>query len=318
MHVTPHERGVRAALAGSRPRGIAATRGIPERCVFPFPTPHGGVFGQKRGGRTCRSRDDRDGPGAAEADRPSTENRRRKPAGNGRRTLKGNIEAHGRVGHRASATPHGGTDPNAEQSLEGELDAGCVLNGGSGNANPGGASSAESERQEGKGRGDTVRLRSGGILRGVRSVAGKGRSAWQQEDRTGNAANPTIGSGMQQARDSRTPRGVVLLTEKGGGASRRGGAKPRGRNGTPGLVGQGPKVRWRHRAGSGRRRACRWRGDWSPESGLCSNVRGVDRARRIPGEAVVEPTGARICSSEGERRPRVLGLHARTPRGDRA
>jgi hypothetical protein len=41
-----------------------------------------------------------------------------------------------------------------------------------------------------------------------------GWSAWQQDDRTGNAANPTIGSGMQQARDSRTPRGVDLLTEK--------------------------------------------------------------------------------------------------------
>lgn len=30
-----------------------------------------------------------------------------------------------------------------------------------------------------------------------------------------------------------------------------------------------------------------------------------------------KPTGARICSSEGERRLRALGLHARTPRGDR-
>lgn len=289
MHVTPHELGVRAVLAGSKPRGIAATRGIPERRVFPNPWPHGGVFGQKRGGRTCRSRDDWDGLGAAEADRPSIEVRRRKPACSGRRTLKGNIEAHGRVGHRVSATAHGGTDPNAEQSLEVELDAGCKLKGGSGNANPGGARSAESERQEGKGRGDTVRLRSGGILRGVRSVARKGRFTWQQEARTGNAANPTIGSGMQQARDSRDTARCWSPHGDGGGENRRGGAKPRGRNGTPGLVGQGPKVRWRHRAGSGRRRACRWRGDWSLESRLCSNVRHADQARRIPGE-VVEKT----------------------------
>jgi len=53
-----------------------------------------------------------------------------------------------------------------------------------------------------QGRGDTVRLWTSGILRGVGTVAGKTRAAWQQDERIRNAMNPTIGSGMQQARDS--------------------------------------------------------------------------------------------------------------------
>jgi len=61
------------------------------------------------------------------------------------------------------------------------------------------------------GRGDTVRLRMSGILRGVGSAAGKECTAWQQDGQTRNATNPTIGSGMQQARDSQDPRGSAAL-----------------------------------------------------------------------------------------------------------
>jgi len=125
--------------------------------------------------------------------------------------LEGDTKAHGRVGHRPSETAYGGTDSSAEQSLEGELAAGSAQKGRRGNANPGGANSATSERQEGRGRGDTVRLWTSGILRGVGSVAGKGCVAWQQGRQTRNAMNPTIGSGMQQARDSQTPARVYVL-----------------------------------------------------------------------------------------------------------
>jgi hypothetical protein len=125
--------------------------------------------------------------------------------------LEGDKKAHGRVGHRTTATAHGGTDSSAEQSLEGELTAGNAQKGGCGNANPGGANSAVCKRQEGKGRGDTVRLWTSGILRGVGSGAGKGCAAWQQDGQTRNAANPTIGSGMQQARDSQALARVRVL-----------------------------------------------------------------------------------------------------------
>jgi hypothetical protein len=50
-----------------------------------------------------------------------------------------------------------------------------------------------------------------GILRGVGSVAGKEWAAWQQDEQTRNAMNPTIGSGMQQARDSQDPQGSAAL-----------------------------------------------------------------------------------------------------------
>jgi len=159
-------------------------------------------LGKRRGGRACWSRHDRDGHGAAEADRPSIGIRRRKPVILERRTLEGIKKAHGRVGHRAAATSCDGTDSSTEQSLEGELQAGSAQKGGSGNANPGGVSNVTGQRQEGKGRGDTVRLWLSGILRGVGSGAGRERAAWQQDTRTRNATNPTIGSGMQQARGS--------------------------------------------------------------------------------------------------------------------
>jgi hypothetical protein len=57
-----------------------------------------------------------------------------------------------------------------------------------------------------------------GILRGVGNVAGKEWAAWQQDEQTRNAMNPTIGSGMQQARDSQDPQGSAALQK---GARRR-------------------------------------------------------------------------------------------------
>jgi hypothetical protein len=62
-----------------------------------------------------------------------------------------------------------------------------------------------------------------GFLRRVR-ILHRGKASWlaglRPDARCGNAVDPRIGSGMQQARDSQS------------GGNRRGGAKPRGRNGT--------------------------------------------------------------------------------------
>jgi hypothetical protein len=85
----------------------------------------------------------------------------------GSKDLGGEIEAHGRIGHRSSETAHGGTDPSRMKALKPTLTAGDGLNGASGNANPRGLRNAARERQEGSGRGDTVQLSMGGILRGV-------------------------------------------------------------------------------------------------------------------------------------------------------
>ena len=148
-------------------------RGTPERRVLPDSMPHGTELGKGRGDCACWSRHDRDGHGAAEADRTSIQRHRRKPVNRERRILEGIKKAHGRVGHPVSATTWDGTDSSTEQSLEGELEAGGAQKGGSGNANPGGASSATRERQEGKGRGDTVRLWTSGILRGVGTARGR-------------------------------------------------------------------------------------------------------------------------------------------------
>ena len=51
-----------------------------------------------------------------------------------------------------------------------------------------------------------ARLRMGRILRGVGQHRENGGDTWQQGDPTRNAMNPTIGSGMQQARDSQRYR----------------------------------------------------------------------------------------------------------------
>jgi hypothetical protein len=91
-------------------------------------------------------------------------------------------KAPGRVGHRLAETAVDGTDSTTEQSLEGELDAGGAQKGGSGNANPGGVSSAAGERQEGSGPGDRVRLMSSGILRGVGTARERDRRPGNRSD----------------------------------------------------------------------------------------------------------------------------------------
>jgi hypothetical protein len=69
--------------------------------------------------------------------------------------------------------------------------------------------------------GNASALRRSGSL--VRQEAGSNRNPM-----TGNATNPMTGSGMQQARNLPS------------GGSRRGGAKPRGRNRIPRLAASGP------------------------------------------------------------------------------
>jgi hypothetical protein len=84
--------------------------------------------------------------------------------------------------------------------------------------------------------------------------------------RVGNAANPRIGSGMQQARDP------------DGGGSRRGGAKPRGRNETAELDAPSPKPAALRSGG--------W--EWTP---LDTSMEGrrFPRARRRPRGEVGSP-----------------------------
>jgi hypothetical protein len=87
------------------------------------------------------------------------------------------------------------------------------------------ASDAKRQRHGGNGHGDMVRLQMRGILRGVRTTPSRnGRvhpsiaSANRRMPERRNAANPMIGSRMQQA-----------CTPPSGG-NRRGGETPRGRN----------------------------------------------------------------------------------------
>jgi len=86
----------------------------------------------------------------------------------------------------------------------------------------------------------------------VKRAAGNGEVRVRRDSRervetnrasTGNAVNPRIGSGMQQARDS------------AGGENRRGGATPRGRNGISRLDASRPKRDQRWSGGSGRQRS---------------------------------------------------------------
>jgi len=79
-------------------------------------------------------------------------------------------------------------------------------------------------------KGATVaRLSEGISSRGTIYIAGKGTRRLFGEAGFGNAMNPRIGCGMQQARNSRS------------GGSRRGGEKPRGRNGTARVEPSSPK-----------------------------------------------------------------------------
>jgi len=107
------------------------------------------------------------------------------------------------------------------------------------------------ERQGGKGRGDAERLSAGIPSRGLILHRGKGAvrpALFGEEARPGNTMDPRIGSGMQQARDSRS------------GGSRRSGAKPQGRNGTSRVAPSEPKRRQAVGAGVDASGARRWRG----------------------------------------------------------
>lgn len=137
---------------------------------------------------------------------------------------------------------------------------------------------------EGSGRGDTVRLRAGGTLRRVEGVARSGACLTPARGRTTpvarrsvrgsgfrrNAANLMTGCGMQQA------RGPLR------GESRRGGAKPRGRNEAGRVV---PSARWclgaTRGAGSGRALAVSVEGRnvTNPKRGRASIIRSGLRFR---------------------------------------
>jgi len=127
----------------------------------------------------------------------------------------------------------------------------------------------------GNGCGDAVRLTVRGILRGVRTASrGKvplPRLLRQTGSEPGNATNPRIGSGMQQAR------------EPPSGGNRRGGAKPRGRNGILDRV-----VGNRSRSTRKRRFA------------------GVDARRDVDGGARTKPMGGRSAACRRSARSEAL------------
>jgi hypothetical protein len=149
------------------------------------------------------------------------------------KTSKGN-EAHGRSGSRDSGNGARETpDPQVEQRLEADAKArsGDELRIRQRTAGRNRTRSEGTARRQRSRQRDTA---TGGETssRGVKRAAGNACSRVpddsfaSHEDRmpAGNAVNPRIGSGMQQARDSE------------GGENRRGGAKPRGRNGIRGWL----------------------------------------------------------------------------------
>jgi hypothetical protein len=81
------------------------------------------------------------------------------------------------------------------------------------------------QRQEGNGHGDVVRLSRGNILRGVRThVAGNMRVVPESPSGVTGPMCVKRGEPQDRQRDATSPRAVS-------GGTRRGGAKPRGRNG---------------------------------------------------------------------------------------
>jgi hypothetical protein len=180
-----------------------------------------------------------------------------------------------------------------------------------------------SQRHGGNGRGDTVRLRARGTLRRVNGVARSEARLTPARRRTTpvarrrrrgsgfprNAANLMTGCGTQQAR------------EPSRGESRRGGAKPRGRNGswTGGAV--GPKVsrgnsgRWewtregdvgggaashepQERKGLGPRSELRFRAVWPRGARpVCGRFEGDGRSRSADDELDRSPARRPVKSS---------------------
>jgi len=149
------------------------------------------------------------------------------------KTSKGN-KAHGRSGSRDSGNGARETpDPQVEQRLEADAKArsGDELRIRQRTAGRNRTRSEGTARRQRSRQRDTA---TGGETssRGVKRAAGNACSRVPDDSfashegrmQAGNAVNPRIGSGMQQARDSE------------GGENRRGGAKPRGRNGIRGWL----------------------------------------------------------------------------------
>jgi len=160
------------------------------------------------------------------------------------RTLEGN-KAHGRRGRVARATERRATDPAAEQGLEveGRRKLAAFRRG----------RLAKAQRQGGNGCGDTVRLRSGGLLRGVRKRCGNARELARLSDVAFGRRVVTFGwrghlrmavdCGRRGAETQRTLSGARLQYTRSPrcGGNRRGGEKPRGRNALCSLATARPK-----------------------------------------------------------------------------
>jgi len=109
--------------------------------------------------------------------------------------------------------------PATEQGLEADAhDPPTLADHPTGNGGMRATAVAAGERQEGNGRGDAVRLSTEISSRGTKVRCGEAVISTFGSANGGNVANLMTGSGMQQARSLSS------------GGSRRGGAKPRGRN----------------------------------------------------------------------------------------
>jgi hypothetical protein len=127
--------------------------------------------------------------------------------------------------------------------------------------------------------------------------------------------NPTIGSGMQQARDSQRicPQGWSRGSSgngANGGANRRGGAKPRGRN----MV-RIRQIRTRSHGGDietgvDAREHVDGGVEWHGRAGGGQGCPPGDSDRTNPRRGDRETDRGTACCSEGERRPGRLGLES--------
>jgi len=137
--------------------------------------------------------------------------------------------------------------------------------------------------RDGWGRGSSFEGRERRGERGGRDGIGSFTGRGDESAGARNAANPRTGSGMQQPRDP------------AGGGSRRGGAKPRGRNGTaevapptPKPSSPGERKRARISAGVDTCRPRRWRGSERP----------IERKPGRTGQAQERKVGPRRASGE--------------------
>jgi hypothetical protein len=116
---------------------------------------------------------------------------------------------------------------------------------------PRSTASKGAERRGGNGRGDAEQLLSREFFEGYER-----RGECDDRPRllrqlaavsAGNATNPRVGSGMQQARDSNAEEAAEVVQNHEGGTGIRAWQL-------------GSEARWRHRAGVDASKACRWRG----------------------------------------------------------